>query len=65
MEEDEVADCADKEEEAMVVEDVANMTMMEDELEVDQVGQDCAVYRHVWMRVLSWRNLMMMMMMMK
>ncbi len=65
MEQDEVADCADKEEEAMVVEDVANMTMMEDELEVDQVGQDRAVCRHVWMRVLSWRNLMIMMMMMK
>ena len=32
MEQDEVADCADKEEEAMVVEVVANMTMMEDEL---------------------------------
>src|ERR1700727_1493615 len=38
MEQDEVADCIDKEEEAVIVEDVADMTMMEDELEIDQVG---------------------------
>ena len=38
MEQGEVADCAIKEEEAMMFEDVANMTTMEDELEVDQVG---------------------------
>lgn len=37
MEQDEVADCANKEEEAMF-EDVADMTTMEDELEIDQVG---------------------------
>ena len=38
MEQGEVADCADKEEEATIIEDVADMTMMEDELEIDQVG---------------------------
>ena len=38
MEQDEVADCTDKEEEAVIVEDVADMIMMEDELEIDQVG---------------------------
>ena len=38
MEQDEVADCANKEEEVMIVEDVADMTTMEGELEVDQVG---------------------------
>lgn len=38
MEQDEVADCTDKEEEAGVVDDVADMIMMEDELEIDQVG---------------------------
>ena len=38
MEQDEVADCADKEEEAMMIEDVADATTMEDELEIDQVG---------------------------
>ena len=36
MEQDEVADCANKEEE--VIEEVANMTTMEGELEIDQVG---------------------------
>ena len=38
MEQDEVADCADKEEEAVMIEDVAYVTTMEDELEIDQVG---------------------------
>jgi hypothetical protein len=38
MEQDQVAYCANKEEEAVIVEDVADMTMMEDELEIDQVG---------------------------
>ena len=38
MEQDEVADCADKEEEAMMFEDVADATTMEGELEIDQVG---------------------------
>ena len=38
MGQDEVADCADKEEEAVIIEDVAYVTMMEDELEIDQVG---------------------------
>jgi len=38
MEHDEVADCADKEEEAVMIEDVADVTMIEDELEIDQVG---------------------------
>ena len=38
MEQDEDADCADKEEEAVMFEDVADMTTMEDELEIDQVG---------------------------
>lgn len=38
MEQDEVADCTNKEEEAVIVDDVANMIMMEDELEIDQVG---------------------------
>jgi len=38
MEQDEVADCATKEEEVVIVEDVADMIMMEDELEIDQVG---------------------------
>ena len=38
MEQDEVADCANKEEEAVMIEDVVDMTMMEDELEIDQVG---------------------------
>jgi len=38
MEQDEVANCADKEEEAMMIKDVSNVTTMEDELEVDQVG---------------------------
>ena len=37
MEQGEVADCANKEEEAVIVEDVADMIMMEDELEIDQV----------------------------
>jgi len=37
MEQVEVADCANKEEEVMVIEDVVDMAMMEDELEVDQV----------------------------
>lgn len=37
MEQGEVADCATKEEEVMMIEDVANMNMMEDELEDDQV----------------------------
>ena len=37
MEQDEVADCANKEEEAVVDEDVADMITMEDELEADQV----------------------------
>ena len=38
MEQDEVADCTNKEEEAVMIEDVADVTMMEDELEIDQVG---------------------------
>jgi len=38
MEQDEVADCADKEEEAVMFEDVADVTMMEDELQIDQFG---------------------------
>ena len=38
MEQDEDADCANKEEEAVMIEDVADMTTMEDELEIDQVG---------------------------
>ena len=38
MEHDEVADCADKEEEAMMIEDVAYVTTIEDELEIDQFG---------------------------
>ena len=38
MEQDEVADCANKEEEAVMIEDVADVTTMEDELEIDQVG---------------------------
>ena len=38
MEQDEVAGCATKEGEAVIVEDVADMIMMEDELEIDQVG---------------------------
>ena len=37
MEQGEIADCANKEEEAVIVEDVADMTMMEDELEDNQV----------------------------
>jgi len=37
MKQDEVACCANKEEEAMVDEDVADLTMMEAKLEVDQV----------------------------
>lgn len=38
MEKDGIADCADKEEEARIIEDVADVTTMEDELEIDQVG---------------------------
>lgn len=38
MEQDEVANCADKEEEAVMIEDVAELTTMEDELEIEQVG---------------------------
>jgi len=38
MEKDEVADCANKEEEAVMIEDVVDVTTMEDELEVDQIG---------------------------
>ena len=38
MEQDEVANCAIEEEEVLIVEDVADMTTMEDELEIDQVG---------------------------
>ena len=38
MEQDEVADCANEEEEAMMIEDVADVTTMEDELEIVQVG---------------------------
>ena len=38
MEQDEVADCDNKEEEAVMIEDVADVTMMEDELEIVQVG---------------------------
>jgi len=38
MEQDEVADCADKEDEALMIEDVADVTTMEDELDIDQVG---------------------------
>lgn len=38
MEQVEVADCATKEEEVMMTEDVADMTVTEDELEIDQVG---------------------------
>jgi len=37
MKQDEVANCANKEEEVVINEDVADMTTMEDELEVDQV----------------------------
>ena len=37
MELDEVADCVNKEEEAMMIEDVTDVTTMEDELEMDQV----------------------------
>lgn len=33
-----VAECNDKKEEAVMIEDVADMTMMEDEIEIDQVG---------------------------
>jgi hypothetical protein len=48
MEQDEVADCADKEEEVMMIEDVADMAMMEDELEIDQVGpRSCSL--QTWM----------------
>ena len=49
MEQDEVADCADQEEEAMMIEDVADMTMMEDELEDDQVGPGSCI---LW----TWMN---------
>ena len=38
MEQDVVADC-DDEEEVVMFEDVADMTMMEEELEIDQVGR--------------------------
>ena len=38
MEQGEVVNYANKEEEVVIVEDVANMIMMEDELEIDQVG---------------------------
>ena len=38
MEQDEFADCANKEEEVVMFEDVADVTKMEDELEIDQVG---------------------------
>ena len=48
MEQDEVADCANKEEEVMMIEDVADVTMMEDELEIDQVGPgSCSLW--TWM----------------
>ena len=48
MEQDEVADCAGKEEEVMMIEDVADMAMMEDELEIDQVGpRSCSL--QTWM----------------
>ena len=38
MEQDEVADCVDKEEEAVMIEDVAHVKTTKDELAVDQVG---------------------------
>ena len=48
MEQDEVADCVDREEESVTIEDVADMTMMEDELEDDQVGPgSCSLW--TWM----------------
>ena len=48
MEQYEVADCADKEEEVVMIEDVADMTRMEDELEIDQVGSgSCSL--QTWM----------------
>ena len=48
MEQGEDADCANKEEEAVMIEDVADMTMMEDELEDDQVGpRSCSLW--TWM----------------
>ena len=37
MEQDEVIDCSIKEEEVVMIEDVTDMTIMEDELETDQV----------------------------
>ena len=48
MEQDEVADYANKEEEAMMSEDVVDVATMEDELEIDQVGPGfCAL--QTWM----------------
>ena len=38
MDNGEVADCADKEEEVVIIEDVADVTTMDDEHEIDQVG---------------------------
>ena len=43
MKQDEVANCANKEEEAVIDEVVANMTTMEDELEADQVKGSCSL----------------------
>lgn len=48
MEKDEVANCAIEEEEAVMIEDVADMTMMEDELEITQVGPG-SCYLQTWM----------------
>ena len=48
MEKDEVADCANKEEEAMMIEDVVDVTTMDDELEIYQVGpRSCSL--QTWM----------------
>jgi len=38
MEQDEVENCANKEEEVVMIEDVVDVTTVEDELEIDQVG---------------------------
>jgi len=48
MEQDEVVDCANQEEEAVMIEDVTYVTTLEDELEIDQVGPgSCSL--HTWM----------------
>lgn len=62
IEQDEVANFANKIEESVMIEDIVDVTMMEDELEVDQVGLgSCGL--QTWIGILTWGSVMIMMMM--